>query len=397
MFSYFITTSIDDVVHIATPSIGVLANPLLAIQGRVVVKGNITSISAINLLGEEFTAAIEYNPAPKLHQQMMLIPQQAVYRFNVNIERADIVEDAHFSIVAKIENPNGERETLILIEGVIQPVTLPQRAVLVVGSPRSGTSALGKACRKALRSTAHGESHVVEGVNRMLTAADAFFQQSKTASIAGNLVNAIPRTVIIAQQLTSLRQIYRLYYGDKVLLDKTPGIPMLDSLPLAMMAWPHAKVIFCKRRAMENVQSRIIKFPKVAFEQHIKQWRQSFVAWRNSKQKINKLLKHNQWFIEVDQFDMATVPSSVVDSVANFLAFIPREKNVFLKQLASDDRPEQTSAIQAKTKSLDEFGWSEAHIALFKEVCAKEMALQHYSYDQSYYLTVTDYEAEQSV
>lgn len=394
MFSYFIATSTDDVINIATPCIGVLNKPLLAIQGRIVVQGNITSILAINLLGEEFPAAIDYNLAPKLHQQLMLAPQQDVYRFNVYIEKADIVEDIHFSIVAEVEDQSGERETLILIEGVIQPVTLPQRAVLVVGSPRSGTSALGKACRKALRSSAHGESHVVEGVNRILTAADSFFQQSKTASIAGNLVNAIPSTVIIAQQLTALRQIYRLYYGDEVLLDKTPGIPMLESLSFALMAWPHAKVIFCKRRSMENVQSRMIKFPNVAFEQHIKQWRQSFVAWRNSKQKINKLLKHNQWFIEVDQFDMATAPSNVVERVANLLAFTTREKNVFLKQLASDDRPEQTSAIQTKTKSLDEFGWSDAHIALFKEVCEKEMVLQHYSYDHSYYLTDTNGDVE---
>jgi hypothetical protein len=145
---------------------------------------------------------------------------------------------------------------------------------------------------------------------------------------------------------------------------------------------------------MENVQSRMIKFPKIAFEQHIKQWRQSFVAWRNSKQKINKLLKHNQWFIEVDQFDMATAAVRAVESVSEFLALKPKEKNVFLKQLASDDRPEQTSAIQSKTKSLDEFGWSDAHIALFKEVCEKEMALQHYSYDHSYYLTDTNGDVE---
>ncbi len=396
MFSYFIATTTEKVVNIATPSIGVLNQPQLTIQGRIVVEGHITSIAAFNLLGEEFTAAIELNPAPKLHQQMMLTSQQAAYRFNVNIERLNIVEDAHFSIVAEVENQNGSQETLILIEGVIQPVTLPQKAVLVVGSPRSGTSALGKACRKALRSSAHGESHVVEGVNKMLTTAEAFFQESKTASIAGNLVNAIPTTVIIAQQLTALRQIYRLYYGDEVLLDKTPGIPMLESLPLALMAWPHAKVIFCKRRAMENVQSRMIKFPKVAFEQHIKQWRQSFVAWRNSKQKINKLLKHNQWFIEVDQFDMATTPVLVVDSVSALLSFRPKERNVFLKQLSSEDRPEQTSSIQSKVKSLDEFGWSEAHIALFKEVCEKEMLLQHYSYDHHYYLNEINNKVELS-
>jgi hypothetical protein len=394
MFSYFLTTSINDVISIATPSIGILDKPELAIQGRFVVKGNVKSISAVNLLGEELTAAIEYKLAPKLHQQLTLTPQQDVYRFNINVEQADLVEDAHFSIVAEVENQNSKLDKVILLEGVIQPVTLPLRAVFVVGSPRSGTSALGKACRKSLRSSSHGESHVVEGVNRMLTAADAFFQQSKTASIAGNLVNAIPSTVIIAQQLTALRQIYRLYYGNEVLLDKTPGIPMLDSLPLALMAWPHAKVIFCKRRAMENVQSRMIKFPKIAFEQHIKQWRQSFVAWRNSKQKINKLLKHNQWFIEVDQFDMATAAVRAVESVSEFLALKPKEKNVFLKQLASDDRPEQTSAIQSKTKSLDEFGWSDAHIALFKEVCEKEMALQHYSYDHSYYLTDTNGDVE---
>ena len=395
MFSYFITIANDDMVNVATPSIGVLFKPLLTIQGRIVVNGNITSISAKNLLGEEFNAVIEYHSAPKLHQQMMLAPKQAVYRFNINIERTDLIDDAHFAVVAEVENQDGERDNLIIIEGVIQPVVLPKRALLVVGSPRSGTSALGKACRKALRSSAHGESHVVEGVNRMLTTADAFFQQSKTASISGNLVNAIPRTVIIAQQLTALRQIYRLYYGDEVLLDKTPGIPMLESLPLALMAWPHAKVIFCKRRAMENVQSRMIKFPKVAFEQHVKQWRQSFIAWRNSKQKINKLLKHNQWFIEVDQFDMATNTASVVTPISELLAFDKREKNVFEKQLSSDDRPEQTSVIQSRAKSIEDFGWTDAQIDIFKGICDKEMTLQHYSYDEQYYAHTTLRDTEQ--
>ena len=395
MFSYFFTTDESDVVNLATPSIGILASSSLIIQGRIIVNGKIISISAINLLGEKFDAAIEYHVAPKLHQQMMLASQQVVYRFNANIERVDLIEDAHFSIVVEVENQSGVRESLIIIEGVIQPVDLPKRALLVVGSPRSGTSALGKACRKALRSSAHGESHVVEGVNRMLTTADAFFQQSKTASISGNLVNAIPRTVIIAQQLTMLRQIYRHYYGDEVLLDKTPGIPMLESLPLALMAWPHAKVIFCKRRAMENVQSRMIKFPKVVFEQHVKQWRQSFIAWRNSKQKINKLLKHNQWFIEVDQFDMATNTASVVTPISELLAFDKREKIVFEKQLSSDDRPEQTSVIQSKAKSIEDFGWTDAQIEIFKGICDKEMTLQHYSYDEQYYAHTTLRDTEQ--
>jgi hypothetical protein len=93
---------------------------------------------------------------------------------------------------------------------------------------------------------------------------------------------------------------------------------------------------------------------------------------------------------------MATTPVLVVDSVSALLSFRPKERNVFLKQLSSDDRPEQTLSIQSNIKSLDEFGWSEAHIALFKEVCEKEMVLQHYSYDHRYYLNDINNEVELS-
>ncbi|GAA61863.1 hypothetical protein P20652_3752 [Pseudoalteromonas sp. BSi20652] len=383
MYSYYIEECNPEIGHIRGSKIGVLEHADLAFGGRLVVNDVFDTLVVRNLRGElEDEVEILSTIAPKLRDELGLAANKSVFRFDIELIKKNLTTDYHFSVHIS----NNSKETL-LFRGFIQPIELPDKVLFIVGSPRSGTSALGKACRKALKAHAHGESHVIEGISKALQSTDVFFEQSITAGINGNLVNAVPKTVLLAEHLNMLRRIYKLYYGNSIHLDKTPGIPMLQSLPFALMAWPNAKVIFCKRRAMENIQSRIIKFPKVNFLQHVKQWKQSFAAWRQTRQVINQLLKRNDWYIEIDQFDMANTPEQVVETVRNFLSLAEGEKKRLFAQLASADRPEQTTTHSSKAKSLDDFNWTETQLTELKQICDKEMKLQNYSYDSKYYFT----------
>lgn len=137
---------------------------------------------------------------------------------------------------------------------------------------------------------------------------------------------------------------------------------------------------------MENIQSRLIKFPKVNFFQHAKQWKQSFITWRQSRQKITQLLKRNDWFVEVDQYDMAVSAEKVCIELGKFLRLTKSEEKRLLLQLSSTDRPEQTSALTLKAKSLQDFNWSESQLDELRKCCDKEMIMQNYSYSDTYYL-----------
>lgn len=293
--------------------------------------------------------------------------------------------EAFYRLVVEYQDGEGNNKQVVLSRLGIQQVEKVEQVVFVVGSPRSGTTALGKGLRKALQTPAHGESHALHGIQKIIETIQAYFVDSHVAKVPNNLVNQLPITVLIAQQLSGLRAIYRHFYGNQVHLDKTPGIPMIESLPVAFMAWPNAKVIYCQRRGMENVASRLRKFPNIAFEGHCRQWRLSVVAWRRVENQLNKRLRSKKWGLMVEQQTMLTQPQVVSDQVARLLKLKAGPKQRLLKTL-SGDRPEQTGPADLKIKALADFGWTEQQQAFFIEQCGAEMAKQGYSLDARYYV-----------
>ena len=83
-------------------------------------------------------------------------------------------------------------------------------------------------------------------------------------------------------------------------VDKTPGgTSMVEACPSLLEIFPRATFIFCKRRGIENVLSRLNKFKGGAFEAHCQGWAQTMETWL----QVAPLL--GQSAIEVDQTDMA--------------------------------------------------------------------------------------------
>ena len=78
-------------------------------------------------------------------------------------------------------------------------------------------------------------------------------------------------------------------------------------LPIAIYA-TNAEVIFCKRRAIENVVSRVEKFKGMTFKEHPTGWVKCFEEWKINKTTITSLLKRDCWNVEVDQYTILNKP-----------------------------------------------------------------------------------------
>tara|TARA_Y100000310_G_scaffold345801_1_gene470133 strand:+ start:323 stop:1429 length:1107 start_codon:yes stop_codon:yes gene_type:complete len=264
------------------------------------------------------------------------------------------------------------------------PVCESPKVCIVVGSPRSGTTVVGNMVQRALLTKAHGEAHLAELFNNLVAAAESHLTESLAANNKGTMVWEMPSTLLKAQLVKQLRDLYIMYYGNEAIVDKTPGLPMLRALPLLMLAFPNAKVVYCQRRGLENVASRMRKFPKAKFEGHCQQWAQTVQLWQRTKNEVSKLLNNRRWFFEVEQFELATSPDNVISSLGEFLGAAEPSVNRMFKYQEKNS-PQVTSGKPSDVTSFQTINWSSEQKTLFLEKCASVMDSQGYSLDESYY------------
>jgi len=161
--------------------------------------------------------------------------------------------------------------------------------------------------------------------------------------------------------------------------DKSGNPDMLYSLPVIRSLWPECVILFAKRRGLENVTSRLVKFPDRGFEYHCQNWQENMAAWRTLRPSI----PHDR-FLEVDQQDMAIDPLGVAAKVSNLLVGSDGLAVAIHRTLKSS-RPQQTSEETTdRILSLGTTGWTTAQQDFFQRTCGAEMAAYGYTTDASY-------------
>src|SRR2546430_17539144 len=93
------------------------------------------------------------------------------------------------------------------------------------------------------------------------------------------MLGAIDSKGWIERLAQTVRRIYRQLHPTDNFVDKTPGWPMLKALPALLVVWPNLRVVFTKRRGIENVLSRQRKFPDGVFESHCRDWAAAMETW----------------------------------------------------------------------------------------------------------------------
>jgi hypothetical protein len=258
------------------------------------------------------------------------------------------------------------------------------RPIFIVGSPRSGTTILDAALKKALNPASFNEGHVVPLLHELRRAAANYYEKicidpsNKLVMLAN-----IPHN-LIAQRLNQIfKDLYNQHHVGREWIDKTPGGDMLRAIPTIQAVWPYAKIIFAKRRALENLVSRMKKFPQFGFEGNCRQWNDVMKEW---KARSNALNPGNH--LMIDQHDIATRPEDVAANLGLFLDLTADQQEI-IQQTFKQDSPEQTGTgdrVQEREPlDINELNWSAEQVQIFRNICGEMMNAYGYSESKSYY------------
>jgi len=249
--------------------------------------------------------------------------------------------------------------------------------VFIVGSPRSGTSLLVDAM---LSAGYHGfrEGNFLPLVTTLQTAIDHHFSIF-AAGGRQTLVGNIDKAVLSADMLRVIKSAVDPHVTQAPWFDKSGNPAMIMAIGAIRSLWPESVFIFAKRRGIENLVSRLKKFPNHNFEYHCKDWSRTMLEWR----KVRDTLPPGTG-IEIDQQDFVRDPSRVAAKLVNFLQ-LPADRTQRVLETLQRNRPQETeSNSAARIYSLAKLDWSEPQKAAFMSNCLTEMQAYGYTLDETY-------------
>ena len=249
--------------------------------------------------------------------------------------------------------------------------------VFVVGSPRSGTSILVD----ALLSSGYvgfREGNflpLISSINQVIDRHSKIFGDPKVPVLAANVdFDDLKKRI---QGL--FKKIVDELNPTDGWFDKSGNPDMINVIPELRKLWPESVYIFARRRGIENVSSRLKKFPGHGFDYHCTDWARNMSAWRAIRS-----ITPSSCYIEIDQQDIIQSPEKTAETLGGLLGI---DEHSVSKMAATmlNNRPQETvSGSASRVLTLAGSGWSETQQATFLRICAAEMVAYDYTFDEAY-------------
>jgi hypothetical protein len=255
-----------------------------------------------------------------------------------------------------------------------------QRPVFVLGAARSGTSAMAQGLLKSGEFQGFEEGHLLWILRCFLDTIDAFYASNGEDASPNRftMLAHTPYTYLADAARAGLVAAIANMFPQGRWVDKTPRREMIGAARLMQELWPNARFVFMKRRGIENILSRIHKFPQISFQEHCIDWATSMEAWL----RIRDLLSSSA--IEVEQLAMVESPHTVASQVGTFIGMSALGGDNLTRSL-QEDHPERTSNLGDKPRHVSDLGWSIGWVTEFRRICGPMMAAFGYSYTESYF------------
>jgi hypothetical protein len=250
--------------------------------------------------------------------------------------------------------------------------------LFIVGSPRSGTSILVDvvfaAGFKGFR-----EGNLLGLLKPLYDRIDHHFRVFGTDNPM-TLMGHVRQGTLRVETLGIFRRVLESYNPIHPWLDKTCNPEAILVLPDLVETWPDCRIIFAKRRGIENIASRLKKFPGRDFTYHCEDWARNMSAWRRIRNGLDA------WrYLELDQRALILWPEEVAAALADFLRLGPPEQQKMVRTLRTG-RPQQTAEGTAeRVTSLREIPWTDQQKEEFVRICGPEMGVFGYSLDGNYW------------
>lgn len=355
----------------------------LEIRGWALSKlGKVEQIRVMIYSGKrrELCRIVDFQPSQDVKVKFPAFTGAEEARFSIILDSQHIAElgqgqDVALEFIASVQGKMYSFNTVVLLAD-----SSSRKPIFIVGSPRSGTSILGNALRQVLNAdNSYSEGHVLALFPELEVSVKNYYASTPASQLEGFMLGHMNQALLIQQLHQTIKGQYEQMVTSEWMIDKTPGIPMLQSLANIQQLWPQAHFIFAKRRGIENINSRLHKFPQESFENHCQQWQSSMMLWRQLRTELSRKL-------EIDQYDIQKTPIRVAKQLAQFLGLNSLQE-VSLSQRFSSDRPEQLVTTASYTPlALDETNWSSTQQQMFLDICQEAMSLYGYSLDSRYYL-----------
>ena len=260
-------------------------------------------------------------------------------------------------------------------------VDLEQRPVIILGAARSGTSAIAQALISTGSYAGFEEGHLLDLLTPLMRATEQFYKNRSEEWSVGRSTHlrSVPQSFVEQGLKHVILQSARLTFPEGRWLDKTPRSGMIAAAPSLRTIWPNARFIYMRRRAVENLESRLRKFPGLDFEAHCREWALSIRNWH----AVARLLSGSA--MEIDQIYMAAYPEKVAAAVCNFLE-LPERSVPRVSAALSVDQPERTAAAFGSVTDISSLTWSSHKLETFRAICGPAMRMAGYGNDMTYFL-----------
>jgi len=246
--------------------------------------------------------------------------------------------------------------------------------ILIVGSPRSGTSALALGL-SAAGISGYSEGHFLMLFARIEETIAKYYEVEASNNVPGTLLHALAMDRVVEEYRQTARFMMDNVYDGAPWFDKTAHGGTIENLPFFKSIWPRAKIIFAKRRPIENLESRLRKFSHMSFAEHCNDLKYIFKTWAAIRGQLNG-------WVEIDQYDLLHDPAQATKTISDFLGFKENAAAAF-RTTIENTHPERTSESY-NTKRFSELNWSQNDKELFVAELDGIMKLFNYGYDQYY-------------
>jgi len=209
--------------------------------------------------------------------------------------------------------------------------------VFIVGSVRSGTSAIMAALREGAQIPGFNEGVLAHLLPALLSVVREHY--SKQHQKPMTMLGSVPEEFLATGIKNLFGKAFVETMGEARWLDKTPGgASIIAACPSLLEIFPNAKFVYCQRRGIENVLSRQSKFGG-DFEVHCQSWASTMEAWLEVSPQLGAAA------LAVDQRDMALEPDAVGGRLAAFLGLSQAQRDG-IGEVLRGRRLEQTRARQ---------------------------------------------------
>jgi hypothetical protein len=247
----------------------------------------------------------------------------------------------------------------------------------VLGSTRSGTSALRNGLAET-RYAGYGEGHLAPILNDVINAVRYHKTDGLGADVPGNGLNQLHVNIVLRHLFHGYEQYVVNEIGSRHLMDKTPTITPIQMAPDLNTFHQKPYFLHCARRHLDNVQSKIKKFPSRNLEQHCREWAECNMAWLRSKEKLDGN------FVDFDFYDLVTDTDAIVKRIGKYLDLKEEDVAAFTAYLVSQ-RP-QANADRDLTQflKLSEVDWTDDEKQAFIDICGPVGQLLGYGMEDYY-------------